>query len=570
MLNCAGTFQHGSVWYTGSDIKCERLSVLCMLSTLFPMCDINHMNLKAKELAKIILTSLLLVVFSSFAYGQATPSPTPEGIQTEELRRELREESKKTAELEKATQELRSQNAVLTKQLDWLTPIAALISLVLLSGTITSLISWNTDRVRSRDTYKMALEKDKAVGEREKVVYERQDELFSLSLKKDQESSERDRHIFAQSTETLNLVNQTLKLAKDASERASKNLEDKLNRKHDELEQDAIDLIEDSKAYKNFKVLVEDSNSKSNLQTLALEIAGLQNNQNILEKEVALHPYCCFIRGMEFHLSQHVKPAIKFWKQAKDHPRVSDSLKIMALFWIGYEQNNKGEFEDAASNFEVAASVAKGALKYELERIQLESKFFDTKRFSPESVLPEMESLYKRINDADKSDEIQKASSSIAGTLGNIYYQLGNELLSKGREEDATRYYQKAKETFANAPIRNKWNWFGYGEACYSLKEYEEAEDCFLNKVKPEAEFEYSTRSEPRTKVLGQTTVLICSIRVQSLHENVTTLFNLIKATLGSVDRNVTVYSPFQRRNVLKEVFLEDLNAIMNEFERVS
>jgi cbb3-type cytochrome oxidase subunit 3 len=554
------------------------------------------MRLTVKIITHLLLISWLFIGCITFAYGQNN-SQTNGDSKTEQLEKEVKEGNDKIKQLTDSTQELKEQNAILSKQLDTLTTffygVAGLISIVLVVGTVTSFISWNTDRKRSNETYYMAkrreeevtarektlqarqdelysfsLTREKASSEREKVLQARQDELYNLSLTREKESSERDKRIFAQSTDTLVLVNETLSLAKDASERASKSLEVKLDRRHDELEREAIDLIDESKAYRNYKVLVEDSNFRSNLQTLALEIAGLQNNQNILDKEVALHPHCCFIRGMEFHLNQHFKPAIKYWKQAKDHPKVNNALKIMTLFWIGYEQNNKGEFENAASNFELASSIATGAQCLELDRIRIESKFFHAEKFSTEQIIPEMEALYEQVKEKEASDEFQRAKSSIAGTLGNMYYQLGNELSSKNTQE-SVRYYRKAKETFAEAPIRNKWNWFGYGEACFKLGEIDEAEECFLNRVKPEAEFEYSTRPEPRTKVLGQTTVLICSIRVPSLHENVTTLYNLIKTTLGSVDTHVTVYSQFQRRNVFKDVFLEQLNQIMMEFENM-
>jgi hypothetical protein len=557
------------------------------------------MGLITKNFPRLLLTSLLCIGFYTFNYGQSpTPIPVSESQNTEELKREINNDKERIGKLTESTEELKKQNAVVTKQLDTLFVffifVAGSISVVLGLGTITSYMSWKTDRARSSRLYDISLKHDEDSSEREKkvhtmqdelyslftkkenessvrekLIHERQDELYGLSLSREKESSERDRHIFAQSTETLNLVNQTLKLAKDASERASKTLEDKLARRHDELEREASELIDESKAYKNFKVLVEDSNSRSNLLTLALEVSGLQNNQNILDKEVALHPYCCFIRGMEFHLNQHFKPAIKYWKQAKEHPSVTDSLKIMSLYWIGYEQNNKGEFENAAANFEMASSIAKGALHYELERIRIESKFFNTEKFSTEKIIPEMEALYEQVKLEKASDEFQRTKSSIAGTLGNMYYQQGNDLYGVDKEK-AISCYQKAKQTFADAPIRNKWNWFGYGEACFRLDEFAEAEDCFLNKVKPEAEFEYSTRPEPRTKVLGQTTVLICSIRVESLHENVTAIYNLIKTTLGSVDDRVTVYSQFKMRNVFKDVFLKDLNLVMAEFERVT
>lgn len=548
-----------------------------------------------KRILSLIGVCLLCAGTNILTYGQnATPSPA--NLKTELLEKEIEADKEKIKELTQSTEELKRQSAVATKQLDTLFGIfifvAGLITVVMGLGTITSFMSWKADRVRSSKLYDLSLKHDEDSSKREAVVHKMQDELYSLFLKKEQdtsvrekliqerqdlfydisirreqETSERDRHIFIQSTETLTLVNQTLELAKEASERASKSLKAKLDRRHDELEREAVELIDESKAYKNFKVLVEDSNARSNLLTLAIEINGLQNNQNILDEDVALHPNCCFIRGMEFHLNQHFKSAIKYWKQAKDHPQVTDTLKVMSLFWIGYEQNNKGEFENAASNFEVASSVAKGAMRYEFERIKIESKFFNTEKYKPEQIVPEMEALYEQVKAEKPSDEMQKAKSAIAGTLGNIYYQRGEELSNTNKEE-AGKYYLKAKQTFADAPTRNKWNWFGYGEACFRLGEITEAAGCFRNKVKPEAEFEYSTRPEPRTKVLGQTTVLICSIRT-GLEADIDPLYNLIKTTLGSVDDRVTIYSQFQRRNVSKGVFLKDLNKAMAEFNEL-
>jgi hypothetical protein len=476
------------------------------------------------------------------------------------------ENSEQIKALSNSVQDLKTQNAVLTKTVDNLTLIfslfAGLIGLVLIIGTVTSYITWNTDRKRSNETYHLAKEREQQTAQREQLVYARQDELYTFALAKDKEATERDRSIFGQSTQTLTLVNQTLELARDASERASKSLEIKLNKKHTELEQEAIELIEESRAFKNYKILVEDSNFRSNLLTLALEIAGLQNNQNILEREVTLHPNCSFIRGMEFHLNQHFKTAIKYWKQVKDNIEAVPELKIMALYWIAYEQNNLKDFENAATNFESASSIAKGAMKFELERIKIESKFFDFPKYTPDKLIPELLALNELAKKEPESEEMKKVKSSIVSTIGNIYHEMGN----KSSGEKAKEFYTKARNSFNEAPYKNKWTWFGYGESSYRLGNTQEAENILLGKVKSEAEFEYSTRLEPRTKVLGQTTVLICSVRVKSLNENVNTLYNLIKTTLGGVDERLTVYSQFQRRNVDKKTFVKDLDDFMEEF----
>jgi hypothetical protein len=488
------------------------------------------------------LTILIFVITYSFAQEVTTNIIEDQNI--EELQKNVKDED--TDKIEKLTedvQDLKTQNAVFTKSLDTLniffSIFGGLISIILIFGAITSGISWSTDRKRSNETY-------------------------SLALKKEQESSERDRSIFSQSMETLTLVNQTLELARAASERAYKAIQEKLDKKHKALEKEASDLIEESKADKNFKVLVENSAYRSNLRTLALEITSLQTNQDMLEKEPALLPHCCFIRGMDFHLNQHFKPAIDYWKLAKNQKNTPNHLRIMALYWIGYEHNNLANFEDAVSCFEEASNIATGAMKFELERIKIESKFFDFTKFPPEKVLPEIESLYNNIKNETVSEEFQSVKSNIGLTLGNIYYQLGNDF-SKSDRKKSIEYYKNAKNTFYTAPIKNKWIWFGYGESCYKLGEHKGVKELF-EKVRNEAEVEYATRLEPRTRVLGQTTALICSIKVKSLHEHVNTIYNLIKTTLGSVDERLTVYSQLQKRNVSKKQFIEDLNKLMEEF----
>lgn len=81
---------------------------------------------------------------------------------------------------------------------------------------------------------------------------------------------------------------------------------------------------------------------------------------------------------------------------------------------------------------------------------------------------------------------------------------------------------------------------------------------------------EYSQRIEPRTKVLGQTTVLICSMWIKDpdFNKEVNPIYsNLINETIGNVNGRLSVYSQVQRRNVSKEQFFEDLKELMDEFK---
>jgi len=146
------------------------------------------------------LTILIFVITYSFAQEVTTNIIEDQNI--EELQKNVKDEN--TDKIEKLTediQDLKTQNAVLTKTFDtliiYLSIFGGIISIILIFGTITSGISWNTDRKRSNETY-------------------------SSALKKERVSTERDRSLFSQSVETLTLVNETLGLAKEASERAYK------------------------------------------------------------------------------------------------------------------------------------------------------------------------------------------------------------------------------------------------------------------------------------------------------------------------------------------------------------
>jgi|GEM_PF-2327530 len=525
------------------------------------------------RLTKLIMA---LALASTFAGAQITPKESNSNSNISSVsavKAEQREFDEKIENQRKEIESLKSNTAVLTKSLELQQVVVfgfgGLISLLLIVGSISSFSTLWTDRKRLTEMYDLSLKREKDASVREETLQSREDILYDLSHKSRMESSERDRSLFAQSTETILLVNETLKLAKDASIRASKALEERLNRQHKKLEKDAADLIEESSADTNFKVLVEDSNFRSILQTLASEITALQTNLNILESadDIALSPYCSFIKGMEQHLDQHFKQAIEFWKHADEYTGAPNELRIIALYWIGYEQNNLGEFEAATKHFDEAAQLATGHLKFELRRIRIESKFFNVQKFSASQIVSELETLHGEVQGQEDSEEFRLVKSQIATTLGNVYLDLGRTSLEEGDDANSRMYYEKARTTLENTPIKNKWIWFGYAEACDRLGETKLAKQTVLEKVRQEAELEYLTRPEPRTRVLGQTTVLLCSMITNDSLASITSHLTNIKTTLGTVDKRLTIYSQFRRRNVRKEQFMEDLDSTIFRYQ---
>lgn len=465
-----------------------------------------------------------------------------------------------------------------------------LLAIVLAAGSLTSFLNWKTERKRAKEDYEFARGRENEVASREKILSQRQDEMYAFMFAKEKTLAsrqdemygfmferektiaQRDESIFKSSSDTLTLVNDTLTLAKDASERASLSLKRRFDSSHEELENRSKELIEeDSKAYKNYKNLVENAGFRSTIMTLDLEIMALKNYQLFLDESIQLKPFTSFIHAMRFHLSQDFKDAIKYWKQVKDHVDANKQLKIMTLFWIGYEYNNMMEFEKATASFEEAKELAEGAQKYEQERMLIESKFFDIKKFKTDQIVLELKSLKERILAQPDTEDYNKIKGKILGTLGNVLIQYANEFRKEGNLENAYENYKNAFDAFNSAPSKDKWIYFGIGEALYRMGKKEEAIEIFEKNVLEAAEKEYTGRVEPRSKVLGQTTQLICSIWIKSRNVNVIALRNSIIQAVGDVDDRFSVYTQTQRRNVSKADFIDNaLPEIMSEFQEDS
>ncbi len=394
------------------------------------------------------------------------------------------------------------------------------------------------------------------------------------------EANRRENVIFTESQRTLSLVNDTLTLATDASRRASKSLELRLIKTLNDLERSSKSIVEKSLAFDDDKNLTIDKDVCSEIHRIGRKIEGLENNLIILEdSHIELMPYCNFIRGADSYLSEQYDQAIDYWDNVVYSSNSDPKLKSLSYFWIGYIHNNLGDFTAALNNFKKAQELAVDSRKYELIRIQLETRFFNGE--SPEIVIHEFNNLLTYI-DNDNSQEsnltLHGRKKKIQTTLGNIYYQYGNEI-------SKNEYYQKSKDIFGtllgldengdtlkqldkidnNKKDRDKWIIFGYAESLFKLGEKKHlAKDIFKRIVFHLAENEFLNREEKRTKVLAKTTQLICVLRSGEDDVVIRNTKSQVDSALSGVDKRLTIYSQFQRRNVRRDVFREDLNKLLS------
>jgi len=370
------------------------------------------------------------------------------------------------------------------------------------------------------------------------------------------------------SKETLDLVNQTLTLAYQASERAAKLVENRAKSILRGLDSDSRKLLESVPSQED-RALVANSDRRSRLHSLAEKINGFEINSSFLDDlpEFELTPACLFIRGMDFHLGQQFYDAIDCWESTTLCRDADNKLKSLAWYWIGYEYNNLGKFDDAHLYFGKAREVADGARRYELQRIMIETRFFSKKEPAAQ-LIQALVDLLRSIEQEGASEEFQERRRGILTQLGNVYLQAGNDLRKEGQPEEARKMYECAKEAFAKAADENKWALFGLGQAQYGLGEEREAERIFKDKIRPKAIEEYINREEPRTKAMAKMTELICCIRVPSLKDEGPGIYVQVLEALGRADERLTVFSQMQKRNVTKSEFRKDLEEFMEELPR--
>lgn len=366
------------------------------------------------------------------------------------------------------------------------------------------------------------------------------------------------------SADTIRLVNDTLGLAKDASERAATSAERRAIKELEDLDDLSQEIIVKS-SQKDDRDIVSNPTNRTELEALAERIQSFDIYTVILDERVSLTPNCYFIRGIHAHLKQHFDEAIKLWKKCTIDEKATNHLKSLAYYWIGYENNNLGKFGEGAHNFGEAERLAEDGRKLELRRISLESSFFDVARSTCDSIMP---SFLNLLCDAEARSEEYGISSyvdSIRSTAANVLYVRGTERVLKG-ETAADEDFQAALDIFARIQRPNKWSRLGHAQCSIRLDvNAEGAKKILRESVLPDARDEFVKRVEPRSKVLARLTELVCSLANNADMAVVESLRGQVLSSLGDVDNRLTLYSLRQRRNVSKDVFVDDLEAIIED-----
>lgn len=211
-------------------------------------------------------------------------------------------------------------------------------------------------------------------------------QLHELTVAGEASSQRRSEQSYAsfleQSQTTLSLVNDTLELAKEATDRAAKSMEEKAQLRVDAIEERAQRLMLDVFTSREFDLVVEDPVRRAELHSIGEELRALEGFLSL--QDIKLKHYAKFVKALDQFLLDDTASAVQALQLASQD-RTAGDLQKFVEYWLGYMLTTIGEYEDAIAKFEHdEVEVDKGTSQwFQLERIIGETKLFQIAKPTP-------------------------------------------------------------------------------------------------------------------------------------------------------------------------------------------
>ena len=401
---------------------------------------------------------------------------------------------------------------------------------------------------------------------------QRQGEFHRLAIAGEAAAQERAElthtKFFKGSQETLDLVNQTLGLAKDASERAEKASKEKAREELEKIDESAKTVLAEAFDAGDFKVVVRDPIMEERLKVVADRISRAEGHAT--NHGLRLSPRCFFAKGLDSHLKSMPKQAIESWEDAAEAPNMRE-LAALSLYWVGYERNNIGEFSRAANAFHAARENCltdrDQAQHYELKRMEIRSRFFawaamdaihSDRRTAVQGFIDDLLGVISSLP-AHRRVEFEEEQRLCEEAIGELllwsarlspYERKADEALSESERkalEEAAQHFQAAGE--------GPWATFGRAQTQWALGESISDEE--YHSLRDSLHSGDSHR-EDRTLALRQAATLIAEKEHGDLRALELTAREL-RNSLALVKDRLTVFSPWQKRNVSRELFKQEV-----------
>jgi tetratricopeptide (TPR) repeat protein len=213
-------------------------------------------------------------------------------------------------------------------------------------------------------------------------------QLHELTVTGEVSSQRRSEQSYAsfleQSQTTLSLVNDTLELAKEATDRATKSVEEKTELQRDAIEERAQRLMLDVFNSNEFELVVMDPDRREELHAIGREVRALEGQMGL--QNVELKDYAKFVKALDQFLLDETEAALQALQLAAQSAVVGD-LQRFIEYWLGYMMTTVGMYAEAVQKFEHdERSLPPGSPQYlQLERIKEETRFFSLAKPDPDA-----------------------------------------------------------------------------------------------------------------------------------------------------------------------------------------
>ena len=286
-------------------------------------------------------------------------------------------------------------------------PIAILIGILSLGGALGVVFSLRDQR-RLSQLHQLAVSSE--------VSSQRRTELSYSSF-------------LEESQKTLTLVNQTLALAREATDQAAHTMERKAGASLSNIETGARDVLEPLLDAGEFEDVVDDPDVRAKLEAIAGELRAIEGY--LLLQDIDLQPYSRFVKGMVQYLTNDTTGALRTLRHAAQDSSIRE-LQLFAIYWDAYLNIAMGGYLEAEHVFELGREhLAERTMEsVEFRRMIDDTRFFKVAaKLVSATPMERFKGIAHLLIDLEKAskdaDADTRTSRELAETRGDLLSWIG-------------------------------------------------------------------------------------------------------------------------------------------------
>jgi tetratricopeptide (TPR) repeat protein len=338
-----------------------------------------------------------------------------------------------------------------------LTPVALLVS-ILAAGGILGVVYSVRDQRRTSQLHELTVSGEIASQRRSEQSYG---------------------SFLEQSQTTLSLVNDTLELAKEATDRAAHSMELKAQSRVDAIEERAQRLMLDVFGEREFELIINDATRRDELHSIAADLRSLEGYLSL--QDIKLRQNTKFVKAIDQFLLDDTEAAIQALRLASQD-RVTGELQRFVEYWLGYMLTTVGEYDEAVGKFRHDEIDLK---EDDPEYFQLERIIDETEFFAIAKEVAQVESSRKGKKKATPPQERFKKVAKLLDRLAKLAAKLETS------ESQSAKHHTSLEITRTRADI---YEWIAYDPSHLDER----------LKKKPIAECKKIVRRHPEAKKIAK------------------------------------------------------------------